>query len=128
MDGLTRFEAAIGAKFNNAANGAVVVLSETDRFTDMVAQAIASQIGSVEPTIADKAATFALNLTADDGVNRPLVRMLAKHLFKVTEQPKYVPVASIAPAVEKALEQYSRDSIAVASSRWSAKTIPTRQW
>lgn len=128
MDGLTRFELAIGARFNEAASEAVDVLNETERFTDLVAQAIASQVVNVDTSIADKAATFALELTADDGVKRPLMQMLAQHLFKKTEQPKYVPVASIAPAVVKALEQYSRDSIVVASSPWSVEPIPSRQW
>lgn len=127
MDGLTSFEAAIGSRFGNAASEAVQVMNETDRFTDSVAQAIAGQVVNVESSIADKAATFAIELTSDSGVNRSLIGMLANHLFgAATEQPKYIPVASIAPAVVSALKQYSKDSIAVSS--WSVESIPVREW
>lgn len=122
MSNLDRLEKTIDTRLQGTVVDAIATTADIDRFTDVVAQAIAARVDEIPESIACKVVAYSASSNG-----KSLIGLLLQHLLRAsTTPPKYIPVSAIAPAVESALADFAVETIEL--SEWGGDTIDLTDW
>lgn len=125
MTDFARLETVIATRFETTAIDAVIAIRNVKAFKAALVGAIASEINNIT---AESIACEVASIVAEEEGSRSLIDLVLGHFRKTpTTPPRYIPLASIAPAVESALAAFTAETIDL-SSEWGGDTIDFTDW